>query len=152
MSFFIDVLSLQKFCVLSHYTLVFLDVLSIYSFCYVRCFVVIIDGHACWNSKHWLPCIVCWPRKTKFRFLFPFSVCSKQRELLFSVSSIFCIFVNIYTDIYNIYLHQYIYMKNGRPCDFSLIRFLFAHLANRSLSLFRLLMKKQTEVIHLQTD
>jgi hypothetical protein len=35
---------------------------------------------------------------------------------------------------------------------FSLIRVLFAHCANRSLSFVRLLTKKQTEVMRLQID
>jgi hypothetical protein len=39
-----------------------------------------------------------------------------------------------------------------KPRRFSIIRWPLAHCANRSLSFVRLLMKKQTEVIYLQTD
>jgi hypothetical protein len=44
--------------------------------------------------------------------------------------------------------------SNGKqkPRRFSVIRLLFAHRANGSLPFIHLLTKKQTEVIHLQTD
>ncbi len=45
-------------------------------------------------------------------------------------------------------------MENGRqkPRRFSFICLSFAHRSNRSLSFVRLFMKKQTEVIRMQTD
>jgi hypothetical protein len=57
-----------------------------------------IDGHVCWNSNHRWPFIVCQPRKTNVHFPFPFtannvslpvpfSICRKQRKLLFSVET-----------------------------------------------------------------
>jgi hypothetical protein len=56
----------------------------------------------------------------------------------------------------NIYIYIYIYI-NILPFEmenkqFSLIRLLFAHHANVSLSFVHLLTKKQTEVNHLQTE
>ncbi len=41
-------------------------------------YVVCIDRHVCWNSKHRLPFIVCWPRN---KLLFFVSICSKQTEV-----------------------------------------------------------------------
>jgi hypothetical protein len=42
--------------------------------------------------------------------------------------------------------------RKWKPRQFSLFRLLFATCANGSLLFFGLLTKKQTEVIHLQTD
>ncbi len=42
--------------------------------------------------------------------------------------------------------------KDSPPSQFSLIRLPFAHHANGNLSFVHLFTKKQTEVIHLQTE
>jgi hypothetical protein len=42
--------------------------------------------------------------------------------------------------------------RQRKPRRFTLIRLLFVHRANRSLSFVRLLTKKKIEVIRLQTD
>jgi hypothetical protein len=67
--------------------------------------------------------------------------------------------------VYIIYIHIHIHIhipiyimplqtEDGKwkPRCFSLIRLLFAHRTNGSLSFVRLLTKKQTEVIRLQKD
>jgi hypothetical protein len=69
-------------------------------------------------------------RKTKRSLPLPFSVCRKQTE------------VAVYMETWR---HQ---MENGSPGGSPS----FVHRANRSLSFVRLLTKKQTEVIRLQTD
>ncbi len=48
--------------------------------------VLIIDGHVSSNSNRRLPVIVCRPRKTNFRFPFPFAA-NKQRFAVF----VFCL-------------------------------------------------------------
>ncbi len=65
---------------------------------------------------------------------------------------IYCIYVYIYTYIYtSIYCHfTKISYGKWKPWQFSLIRLPFAHCAKGSLSFVCLLMKKETEVIHLQ--
>ncbi len=54
----------------------------------------------------------------------------------------------------NKHIHIYAAVLNGKqkPRHFSLIRVPFAHRKNRSLSIVRLLTKKQTEIIRLPTD
>ncbi len=51
-------------------------------------------------------------------------------------------------------VYIYAVVSNGKrePRQFSLIRSPFAHNANGGLSFVRLLTKKQTEVIHFQTN
>jgi hypothetical protein len=63
-------------------------------------------------------------------------------------------FIYVYTSIYILYLYIYPVVPNGKrkPRQFSLIRSAFVHHANGSLTFVRLVTKKQTEVIRLQTD
>jgi hypothetical protein len=53
-----------------------------------------------------------------------------------------------------LYIYIYLYAADSsgerKPRRFSIIRLLFAHRENGSLSFVHLLTKKQTEVIHLQ--
>jgi hypothetical protein len=76
-----------------------------------------------------------------YRFRFPFA--GNKQKLPFSISSVFCLRSsgNVET-------------SNGKreARQFSLIRLTFAPHANGSLSIVRLLMKKETEVDRLQTD
>ncbi len=85
--------------------------------------------------------------KTKAQaiFLHPFTVCSGKRQFPFVCCKRKYICANIYALISN---------GNGKRKSrrLSLIPLPFAHRANESLSFVRLLTKKQTEVIHLQTD
>jgi hypothetical protein len=108
-------------------------------------------------------------------FCFPFPVAANKRKFAISAFRIYVyekytyyyiterIYIYIYTYIYiyryiyiYIQIHIYIYtsISNGKwkPRHFSLIRLPFAHCTNGSLSFVRLLTKKQTEVIRLQTD
>ncbi len=83
-----------------------------------------MDGHVCRNSKrrlpfiskHRLPFFVCRPRKTNFPFPFAenkqkfvchfhFPFAANKRKLLFSISSVSCIY--IYTSTY-IYIFLYV--------------------------------------------
>ncbi len=70
-----------------------------------------IDGHVSWNSKRRLLLVICWPRKTNFRFLFSenklmFAVCSKQMKV-----SVFRIYIWKYIYIHIlIYIHVYSYI------------------------------------------
>ncbi len=73
---------------------------------------------------------------------------TKENKLPFSVSCLQltngnCRFPYIYPAVSN---------GQWKPRQFSFIHLPFAHRAHGSLSFFHLLMKKQIEVIHLQTD
>ncbi len=111
-----------------------------------------------------------------------FSFAANKRKLPLSVSSVFtcivyikrkrdflyrytCTYTYTYTSTYTpyiyiyilIYIYIYIYImpfqtENGSPRRFSLIHLPFALRTNGSLSFVRSLMKKQTEIIHLQTN
>jgi hypothetical protein len=65
-----------------------------------------------------------------------------------------CTYISyMYISYVYIYIHIYIYFRlKRRPRRFFLIRLPFAHRANGSLLFVRLLTKKPTEVIRLQTD
>ncbi len=64
-------------------------------------YVLLTDGHICWNGNCRLPFIVCWPRKTIFRFrmqwtneslLFLFTICSIKRSCYFPLVQFFAEF------------------------------------------------------------
>ncbi len=101
-------------------------------------------------------------KKTKvchFRFTFA----ANKQKLSFSVSLVFpmcvwgvylCVCIDIYSNINNNFYMLPFQAKDRKQKlrQFSLIRFPFAHWAKVSLSSVRLLIKKQIEVICLQTD
>ncbi len=118
-------------------------------------------------------------QKTNKCLLYPFSVyiyCTyvlkQQHTYIYSYVKIYLytyIFISISLSIYLyifIYIYTCIYLdidicccynrktEHKRPGNFALIHlpFSIAHCANRSFSFVRLLMIKQTEAIHLQTD
>ncbi len=65
---------------------------------------------------------------------------------------IYTVYVYVYIHLYIKYMLPYTKISFGKwkPRRFSLIRLPFARFANGSLSFVCLLMKKETEVIHLQ--
>ncbi len=91
---------------------------------------------------NYLPFIVCQLRQTNFHFPFaanngslPFPIAANKQKLPFPAR-----------------MFVYIRCRFKQPRRFFLISLAFTHHANGNLSFVCLLMKKQTEVILLQTD
>ncbi len=74
-------------------------------------FTVCIDGQVCWKRKCLLLFIICRPRKTSFRFHYPFA--ANKRKLSFLLVRFLFIFrnVSIYIVI-NIGIDMSLYMDN----------------------------------------
>ncbi len=95
------------------------------------------------NEQSSITIFFCRPRKTNIHFPFPFSVCSKQKEIAV-FRQIRCQCIHIYIYLY-IYIYAAISNIKWKPRRFSFIRLPFAHSANASLSFVRLFTRnKQT--------
>jgi hypothetical protein len=118
----------------------FNSILCMLSYEYTLYIILItIDRNICWHSNHRLQFIVCQPRKTNFHFpLVPFPYTY--------------IYTHIHTSAYIYILPFLTENRKQKPRCFALIHLWFAHCTTRNLSFIHLLMKKQMEVICLQTN